>query len=368
METILLVEEDPRAAGDFRCLLAEDYRVLHCPEPRRAAEAARLGSPAAIVLSLPPACARRGELVRRTADESGGAPLVVLSSDAEPAIIVECLRSGAYDFLKKPFDIRDLRRSLESAIVPRKIGEGGRSPFIGSSPAIKAVEDLVRAFAGSSFPVLITGESGTGKEIAARALHDLAPRGAGPFVARNCAAIPDQLAESELFGTEKGAFTDAVPRPGAFEIAMGGLLFLDEIGEASLAFQAKLLRVLESGEFQRLGGRVSVEADFRFVSATCRDLERAVAEGSFRSDLLYRVNTLAIAMPSLRVRREDIAELASHFALTASRGRMAIGRDAMDKLLGYDWPGNIRQLRNIVHRSLVLAGDSGEIQARHVVF
>jgi len=368
METILLVEDDPGDARAFQSLLAGDYRVLHCPELRHGPEAARRCVPAIVVLSLPAGYDGRGDLIRRTAGESGGAPLVVLSADADPAVIVECLRSGASDFLPKPLAPDDLKRSLDSALSSPWSRAGRASPFIGSSAAIKAVEELVRAYAGSSFPVLITGESGTGKEIAARALHELSPRGRGPFVARNCAAIPDHLAESELFGTEKGAFTDAVARPGAFEAAKGGLFFLDEIGEASLPFQAKLLRVLETGEFQRLGGRMNVQADFRFVSATGRNLERAAAEGGFRSDLLYRINTLTIAMPPLRARREDIAELASHFALLASRGETDIGREAMDKLLGYDWPGNIRQLRNIVHRALVLAGSAGEIKAKHIVF
>ena len=216
--------------------------------------------------------------------------------------------------------------------------------------------------------MLILGESGTGKEIAARALRDFSCGRTGPFVARNCAAIPENLAESELFGTERGAFTDAVARPGAFELARGGLLFLDEIGESSLSFQAKLLRVLESGEFWRLGGTKSVAADFRFVSATSRDLNRAAAEGDFRIDLLYRIDTLVVEMPPLRARREDIVDLASHFALLASRGRVCVGAEAMGKLVGYDWPGNIRQLRNIVHRALVLAGGADEIQAKHIVF
>ncbi len=157
-------------------------------------------------------------------------------------------------------------------------------------------------------------------------------------------------------------------RPGAFELARGGLVFLDEIGEAGLPVQAKLLRVLETGEFWRLGGRQSVAADFRFVSATHRDLAREVLSGTFRADLLYRIDTLIIEMPPLRVRREDIAELAEYFAALASRGSVSVGPGALDKLSSYDWPGNIRQLRNIVHRALVLAGNAEELDARHIVF
>jgi DNA-binding NtrC family response regulator len=368
METILLVEDDPLEARTLVSLLAGEYKVLHCPELRRAPEATRRSSPAAVVLSLPPAFGLRDEIIRRTAGESGGAPLVVLSSDADPEDVVGCLRSGAFDFVAKPCRLDALRRSVGSAVAPLLHRKDSASLFIGRSPAIKAVEELVRLFADSAYPVLIFGESGTGKEIAARALRDLSPNRAEPFVARNCAAIPEHLAESELFGTERGAFTDAVTRPGAFELARGGLLFLDEIGEACMPFQAKLLRVLETGEFWRLGGTKSIVADFRFVSATSRDLDRAAAEGSFRADLLYRIDTLIIKMPPLRARREDIADLAAHFALLASRGRVGVGPEAMEKLAGFDWPGNTRQLRNIVHRALVLAGHADELQAKHIVF
>jgi DNA-binding NtrC family response regulator len=368
METILLVEDDPLEARTLLSLLAEEYKVLHCPELWRAPEAIRRCAPAAVILGIPPSYDRRDELIRRTAGESGGAPLVILSSDAEPSTIVACLRSGAFDFLAKPYVLEKLRHSLGAAVFPSMRRLKRESPFIGHSPAIKAVEELVRLYADSDYPVLILGESGTGKEIAARALRDLAARATGPFVARNCAAIPEHLAESELFGTEKGAFTDAVARPGAFELARGGLFFLDEIGEAGLPFQAKLLRVLETGEFWRLGGTKGVAVDFRFVSATGKDLERAAAEGAFRSDLLYRINTLIIEMPPLRSRREDIAELAGHFAHLASRGQVSLEAEAMDKLVAYGWPGNIRQLRNIVHRALVLAGRVDEIQAKHIVF
>ncbi len=368
METILLVEDDPLEARALVSLLAGEYKVLHCPELRRAPEATRNSSPAAVVLSFPPSFDRRDELIRRTAGESGGAPLVVLSGEAEPSVIVACLRSGAFDFLAKPYSLEDLRRSVGLAVLPSPNRQGRASLFIGRSPAIKSVEELVRLYADSAYPVLIFGESGTGKEVAARALRDLSPTRVGAFVARNCAAIPEHLAESELFGTEKGAFTDAVARPGAFELARGGLFFLDEIGEAGLPFQAKLLRVLETGEFWRLGGTKSLATDFRFVSATSRDLARAASEGGFRADLLYRIDTLIIEMPPLRARREDIEDLAAHFALLASRGRVGVGADALDKLYGFDWPGNTRQLRNIVHRALVLAGHADEIQAKHIVF
>jgi DNA-binding NtrC family response regulator len=368
MERLLLVEGDPREARTLSAFLSEEYAILHCPELNRAPEAARLRAPAAVLLCFPPAYASLDELVRKTALACDGAPLIVLASEADPTVVVACLRSGASDFLEKPCDLDKLRRRLASAILPPRRLHRPESPFIGASSAIKAVEERVRLFADSSYPVLIRGESGTGKEIAAQALRGFSSRRGGPFVVRNCAAIPEHLAESELFGTERGAFTDAVSRPGAFELACGGLLFLDEIGEAGWAVQAKLLRALETGEFWRLGARRSAAADFRFVSATSRDLYSAAAEGSFRLDLLYRIDTLVVEMPPLRERREDIAELAAHFALVASRGRVSVGSEALDKLAGYSWPGNIRQLRNIVHRALVLAGKADELEAKHIVF
>jgi DNA-binding NtrC family response regulator len=367
METILFAEADPLAAATLSSFLAEDYRLLHCPEIVRAPELARRYAPAAVLLSFPSGYGSRAELIRRTAAASCGAPLLVMAREASPPVVVDCLRSGAFDFIAKPYGLDELRSSIGTAVAPSARRSKGSRAFIGSSPAIRAVEELVRLYADSAYPVLILGESGTGKEIAARALRD-ASCGVGPFVARNCAAIPDLLAESELFGTERGAFTDAVAKPGAFELASGGLLFLDEIGEASLPFQAKLLRVLETEEFWRLGARRSIAADFRFVSATCRDLGEAVREGRFRSDLKYRIDTLVIEMPPLRARREDIVDLASHFALLASRGRVLVGEGAMDRLMAYDWPGNIRELRNIVHRALVLAGNADELQAKHIVF
>jgi DNA-binding NtrC family response regulator len=366
METILLAEGDPLEARALSSSLSEQYRVVLCADPDRAPELARRISPDLVLLCLAPSYGAREELVRRTGLESGGAPLVVLSSEADPAVIEACLNRGAVDFIERPCGPDRLRRRLASALL-RLPSVGIESPFGGTSPAIKAVEDRLRLYAESSYPVLILGESGTGKEIAARALRDFSSRRGAPFVVRNCAAIPEHLAESELFGTERGAFTGAVSRPGALELARGGLLFLDEIGEAGQAVQAKLLRALETGEFWRLGARKNAAADFRFVSATSRDLDGAVAEGSFRLDLLYRIDTLIVEMPPLRERREDIVELASHFALAASRGRASLGPEAIDLLSGYPWPGNVRQLRNVVHRAIVLSGGAEEIGAEHIV-
>jgi DNA-binding NtrC family response regulator len=373
METILVVEDDPLEARTLMSHLADGFNALLCPEARGAPEAARRCSPSAVLFGLPPGEDARSDLIKRVAAGSGGAPVIALSPEAEPRDVVLAMRAGAIDYLRRPCAPDEVRRAIRRAVAlgdlrtgPRRLRGSGH--FVGRSPAAVASERRLRLYADSDYPVLIVGESGTGKEVAARALHELSPRRSGPFVARNCAAIPELLAESELFGTERGAFTDAVARPGAFELARGGQLFLDEIGDAAAPLQAKLLRVLETGEFWRLGGRIGVGADFRFVSATGRDLKRAAVEGRFRADLLYRIDTLVLELPSLRERQEDIPDLASHFALLATRGRACLSSSAMDKLSGYAWPGNVRQLRNVVHRALVLASGSDEIGPEHIEF
>jgi len=367
MEKILLVEGDPLEARRLSSSLSDAYSVLVCLEPGRAPEAARRARPAAVLLAFPSACAPRDELIRVILSQSPGTPLIVLSGEADPRVVASCLRSGARDFVPRPCEADRLRRCLAKAIVGRS-GAYRDSPFIGASPAIRAVERDLRLFAKSDYSVLLLGESGTGKEVAARALHDFSPRRGGPFVALNCAAIPEQLAESELFGTERGAFTDALSRPGAFEEARGGLLFLDEIGDAGLGLQAKLLRALESRECRRLGGRSVAETDFRFVAATSADLKAAVGGGRFRPDLLYRIDILELLIPPLRCRREDIAELADHFVFSGSGGRACFRSEAIEKLSAYSWPGNVRQLRSVVQRALVLSDGAEEIGADCIVF
>jgi DNA-binding NtrC family response regulator len=374
METILVVEEDPLEARTLMSHLADGFRALLCPDACGAREAARRCSPSAIVVGLSRGDEERRDLIRSVASDAGGAPVIALSGEAEPRDVVMAMRAGAWDYLRRPCGPDEVRRAIRRATSPARrqaeprTGTEADGPYFGRSPASIAAEERLRLYASSSYPVLIIGESGTGKEVAARALHRLSPRRDGPFVARNCAAIPELLAESELFGTERGAFTDAVARPGAFELARGGLLFLDEIGDAAGPLQAKLLRVLETGEFWRLGGRNSVAADFRFVSATGRDLKLAAAEGRFRLDLLFRIDTLVLEMPPLRERREDIPDLASRFADLATRGRACLSAPALDKLSCHDWPGNVRQLRNVVHRALVLASGADEIGPEYIEF
>ncbi|HET7839527.1 MAG TPA: sigma 54-interacting transcriptional regulator [Rectinemataceae bacterium] len=369
METLLFLADDPEEARALVAELAGHYTVIPCPDEVAAIEAARLRKPAALVVDSK-ALGRRGDgrvgtarlgRIRRVAGE---APIIALLQPGEDRGAAQLREAKA--LIQRPCGLGHIREAVDAAVGVARANPA--SPFHGSSAAILATAERLRLYAGSDYPVLILGESGTGKEIAARAIHELSPRSHAPFVDRNCSALPEQLAESELFGTERGAFTDAVARPGAFELARGGVLFLDEIGDAGPSLQAKLLRVLESGQCWRLGARSPIQVDARIVSATAADLRAAAAAGSFRSDLLYRIETLVLELPPLRSRREDIPELASRIALEASRGRVSIAASALARLAAHDWPGNVRELRNVVHRALVLAGDSPLITERELQF
>jgi transcriptional regulator with PAS, ATPase and Fis domain len=232
---------------------------------------------------------------------------------------------------------------------------------------MKEMKELVLRYAPSDSPVLVQGESGTGKELVARSLHQASRRRDAPCIAINCGALPETLLETELFGSEKGAFTDAVTRPGSFERANGGTLFLDEIGDMSLPAQARLLRVIEQRELTRVGGSRTVSLDVRVVSATHRDLRSEVARGAFRADLFYRLGVLPIRVPPLRDRPDDIPLLVAHFLALLGRPRASLDNEALSVLRGHSWPGNIRELRNVMERAALNAGD-GRICARHISF
>ena len=287
---------------------------------------------------------------------------------------VDAVRAGADDYLAKPFERQALLLAIEKALRARhledenrrlaeELGERDRLvDLVGGSASMKRLYRRVEKLASTDATVLLTGESGTGKELAARALHALSRRSAGPFVAINCAAVPEGLIESELFGAEKGAYTGADrSRPGKFEAAAGGTLFLDEIGELPLVMQPKLLRVLQEGQVVRLGGSREITTDIRLIAATNRDLAAEVAEGRFREDLYYRLNVVPLEMPPLRDRREDIPLLVEHFVARASRRhgvRLApFPKRLMRRLLDHAWPGNVRELGNVVERLVLLAED-----------
>jgi two-component system response regulator AtoC len=304
------------------------------------------------------------ELLPALRDQWPETPFILLTAHGTVAMAVEAMKGGAMDFLTKPFDLDEVvavaRRALSiSAAQAKKVPSipVSASPLASRSSAMKQVDAILRRAAESDCTVLLTGESGTGKEIAARFLHDRSARVAGPFVPIQCAALPENLLESELFGYEKGAFTGAAGRkPGRLELAAGGTVFLDEIGELSGATQVKLLRVLQEKTFEHLGGLATVKANVRFIAATHRDLVSMVRDGGFREDLYYRLNVCPVHLPPLRERREDIVPLVEHFAQIHSAGRRTVSfdADALQILARQSWPGNIRQLQNFVERMVVL--------------
>ncbi len=319
------------------------------------------------------------EVLRRVKEDDPDAAAIMITAYGSIPTAIEAMKHGAADYLLKPFEPEELGVVIESLLerqeqaretryLRERVAEAARfENLIGQSPAMQEVFRLIADVAPTDAPVLIDGETGTGKGLAARAVHSLSARREGPFVAVHCAAIPETLMESELFGHRKGAFTDAKEtKRGRLEMAHGGTLFLDEIGEVGVRTQIDLLRVLEDGVFYRVGGTQPLEADFRVVAATNLDLDRAVREGRFREDLFYRLNVVRITMPPLRRRKQDIPLLAEHFlrryALEARRPIERIGRDALDAMMVYDWPGNVRELENAIERAVVV-GKGPQIRA-----
>ncbi len=301
--------------------------------------------------------------------------VVMLTAKGSIATAVEAMKKGAFDYLTKPVDTHQLRQVLDRALERsaalviaeryrrdlRDTGAFGR--LVGKSPAMTKLHELMAKIGPSAASVLIVGESGTGKELVARTLHELSPRRKERFVAVNCAAIPETLLESEIFGHERGAFTGAEGRrQGLFELAAGGTLFLDEVAEMAPATQAKLLRVLEERSFRRLGGSEEIQVDVRVLAATNRDATRALEEGKLREDLYYRLNVFTLELPPLRERREDIALLVAAFIREVNdrnqRSVAGIENNALEALRAYHWPGNLRELRNVIERSVIVAKGS----------
>jgi two-component system, NtrC family, response regulator AtoC len=316
------------------------------------------------------------ELCERVVANRRDVPVVVITAFGTLDTAVAAIRAGAYDFITKPFDTEVLRLTLDRAVrhraltdevarLRRAVAESrGREhafdELVGASPAMRALHDLLDRIADTDASVLLGGESGTGKELVARAIHRRGKRKDGPFVAVNCAAVPEALLESELFGHTRGAFTDAHgARAGLFLQAHGGTLFLDEIGELPLGLQPKLLRALQERKVRPVGGDTEVSFDARVISATNRDLEAAVEEGGFREDLYYRLNVVNVLLPPLRARGNDVLLLAQHFlarfATTFGKRVTALSTPAAEKLLAYSWPGNVRELANCVERAVALA-------------
>jgi nitrogen regulation protein NR(I) len=316
-------------------------------------------------------------LLRRALEEEPELPIILITAHGTIDTAVEALKSGAFDFVTKPFDKDEVRQIVGKALRTRELrgadatpvttGRGVRFGIIGESAGITDLYAVLERVADTPTTVLITGESGTGKELVARALHEHSSRKDKPFIKVNCAAIPKELIESELFGYERGAFTGAVSsKPGRFELANGGTLFLDEIGEIPIEMQVKLLRALQESEFERVGGIKTIRIDVRLVAATNRDLKKLIAGGSFREDLFYRLNVVPIRLPALRERTSDIPLLVEHFLVKFNERLKkkveGVETEAMETLVAYPWPGNIRELENVIERA-VLFCDTQKLRA-----
>jgi two-component system response regulator AtoC len=318
------------------------------------------------------------ELLTELRERSPWTEVVILTGHGTIENAVRTLKNGAYDFLTKPCNLDELevtlrrayeKRSLmqENRLLQRELARHDRfKEFVGESVALRRVLEMITKVSQADSTVLIQGESGVGKELAARAIHRESPRRDRPFIVVDCTSLQESLLQSELFGHERGAFTGAVSRKhGLFEVADGGTVFLDEIGEITPAVQARILRVLDTGQFRRLGGVQDIRVNVRIICATNRDLARMVQNGRFRQDLFFRINVMSFTLPPLRERRQDVPRLVHYFARNssvASKGPFTFSPDAMAVLQSYSWPGNVRELQNVIERALILA-EGGEVGA-----
>jgi len=378
--SLLIIDDDQDIRTQLKWALNDDYAVFLAEDRMSALEVVRNVRPSVVLLDLglPPHPTTPEEgfetLAQLLAHESR-VKVVILSGQGDKKNSLRAVGEGAYDFLCKPPELDELKVILKRAFHVAKLEKEYREMqeqqhgdtfegMLGTSPEMHIVFETIRKVATRDAPVLVLGESGTGKEMAARAIHRRSIRKDGPFVAINCAAIPETLIESELFGHEKGAFTGAhTQRPGRVEMAAGGTLLLDEFGELPLALQVKLLRFLQEQIIERVGGRKEIHVDTRLITATNVDLKKALAEGKFREDLYYRIAVVAIKMPPLRDRMGDTRLLAHaflrRFAEENGRSSLKFHQDALRAIEQYDWPGNVRELENRIRRAVIMADISG---------
>jgi two-component system response regulator AtoC len=377
---VMVVDDDPSMCTFLQSFLtARGYQTVALANGEDAVRRYEVERPGVVILDMvmPGAMDGLGTLAAfKKIDRD--VPVIVLSGEGRTTTIVQAIKLGASDFVSKPFSEIDLEVPLANAFKQRQVSREVSSlreqlktqpkynMLFGDSERMAEVRDLIERVADTDVTVLVRGESGTGKELVARALYAASFRRDKPFVKVNCAALPTELLESELFGFERGAFTGAVQhKPGKFEFANHGTMFLDEISEITPALQAKLLQVLQDGEFSRLGGKHDVHVDVRIIAATNRDLERAVADGQFREDLFFRLNVVSIQIPALRDRREQIPGLVDYFlkkcCVQYNKPLFEMSPDTMKLFMEYDWPGNVRELENLIKRVVVLGS---EISAR----
>ena len=380
---ILIVDDEEPARQGLTALLARwGYDVDEAGDGQEALAKAAAGLPAVVVSDLVMPKMDGLELLRALKTDVPFASVILLTGQGSIDTAVTAMREGAYDYLTKPVDVARLRLLIpkaaergealrEVALLRRRLSQvWGMGRLVGTSAGMQEVYRLIEVAAPTTAPVLISGESGTGKELVARTLHDLSPRAKGPFVAVNCAAIPETLLESEIFGHEKGAFTGALERrPGCFELAHEGTIFLDEIAEMNPGTQAKFLRILQDGTVRRLGGRTEIKVDVRVLAATNKDPVKAIQEGSFREDLYYRLNVVSLVMPPLRDRRDDIPALVQafmeEFNARYDKHIRALDESVLSGLVAQSWPGNVRELRNTLERAIIVC-ENDTILPKHI--
>jgi len=372
METILIVDDDKSIRYSLKRMMEGKYSILTAQNGDEALDRMKESSPDLIIMDIKMPGRNGIEVLKEMRSIDPKSLVILMTAYGTTETAIEATKYGAFDYILKPFPIPQMKGLVEKALSLRRMmkqevayapleaketDEGER--IIGSSPKMQEIYKIVGQIAPSDVTVMLRGESGTGKELFARAIYQHSARSSLPFLPVNCAAIPDTLLESELFGHEKGAFTGATSRRiGKLEQGQGGTIFLDEIGDMSLSTQAKLLRVLQEKSFERLGGMETIKVDIRLIVATNKDLEEAIANGKFREDLYYRLNVVSIMIPPLKERKGDIPELVSYFLKKFNRefkkGIVGITPPAMEKITSYGWPGNVRQLENVLKRAMVL--------------
>src|SRR5262245_16303019 len=374
---VMVVDDDLSMCNFLRSFLAErGYHAVTLPNAEEAVKRYHSDRPAAVILDVVMPGRMDGlEALAAFKKIDREVPIIVVSGQGRTTTVLQAMKLGASDFVTKPFNETDLEVPLANALKQRQLSrevatlreqlqsQDHQYLLFGNSEKMAEVRDLIDRVADTDVTVLVRGESGTGKELVARALYASSLRRDKPFVKVNCAALPTELLESELFGFERGAFTGAIQhKPGKFEFANHGTMFLDEIGDMSFPLQAKLLQVLQDGEFSRLGGKHDVRVDVRVIAATNQDLEQAVAEGKFREDLFFRLNVVSIFLPPLRDRREEIPILTEYFlkkySVQYNKPYSEISQDTMRLFLDYDWPGNVRELENLIKRAVVLGSET----------
>ena len=374
-KTVLVIDDEKNIRRTLRMVLeSEGYDVLDSESAEDGLKVVEEHAPDCLLLDLKlPGMSGLDALARLQAEEPGETqvPVIVISGHGTVSDAVQATRLGAFDFLEKPLDrdrvVITLRNALRQRAMAREVGKlreqvKGRFEMIGNSKVMQLLFDQIAKVAPTKGRVLISGESGTGKELIARAIHDNSPAAGSEFVKVNCAAIAPELIESELFGHEKGAFTGATSRKrGLFEVADGGTIFLDEIGDMSLPAQAKVLRVLQTGELTRVGGERVIKVDVRVIAATNKDLAKEVEAGGFREDLYFRLNVVPINSPPLREHKEDISDMIEHFVREFCRENgfkvKKVEPAVLERLEGYSWPGNVRELKNIIERVVIMSDD-----------